>query len=175
MKSKKSAVSNSGPLIHLAQANLLKLLRLYKTVIPTQVKAEVVDMGKAKGFSDAVLVEQAIERGLLSVVEVEVPSRIAEAAEVAGLHDAEIAVVYHAYKTHAVALLDEDAARVFATGLGITVRGSLGVLVEGVKEGVISYSESIQGLDRLSDIMYLSSDVYKLILKVLEDSKGLGE
>ena len=55
MSLKKSAVSNSGQLIHLAKAGLLELIKLYDTVIPLEVKYEVVDRGKKKGFTDALL------------------------------------------------------------------------------------------------------------------------
>ncbi len=171
MSSKKSAVSNSGPLIHLAKVGLLELIKLYDTVIPLEVKYEVVDKGKEKGFTDALLVEKAIEDGWIKVIDVSVDDKFAKAAEVAGLHKAEITVVYYAYKNGITALLDEDAARVFARGLGVKVRGSLGLLIEGLKEGLISYSEAVKGLDDLSKVMYLSSDVYKLALREIEKWK----
>ena len=171
MSSKKSAVSNSGPLIHLAKVGLLELIKLYDTVIPLEVKYEVVDKGKEKGFTDALLVEKAIEDGWIKVIDVSVDDKFAKAAEVAGLHKAEITVVYYAYKNSITALLDEDAARVFARGLGVKVRGSLGLLIEGLKEGLISYSEAVKGLDDLSKVMYLSSDVYKLALREIEKWK----
>ena len=170
MSSKKSAVSNSGPLIHLAKVGLLELIKLYDVLIPVEVKYEVVDKGKEKGFTDALLVEKAIEDGLIKVINVSVDDKFAKAAEIAGLHKAEIAVVYYAYKNDIIALLDEDAARVFARGLGVKVRGSLGLLIEGLKEGLISYLEAIKGLDDLSKVMYLSSDVYKLVLREIERS-----
>lgn len=171
MSLKKSAVSNSGPLIHLAKVGLLELIKLYDTVIPLEVKYEVVDKGKEKGFTDALLVEKAIEEGWIKVIDVSVDDKFAKAAEVAGLHKAEITVVYYAYKNGITALLDEDAARVFARGLGVKVRGSLGLLIEGLKESLISYSEAVKGLDDLSKIMYLSSDVYKLVLREIEKWK----
>ena len=171
MNLKKSAVSNSGPLIHLAKVGLLELIKLYDTVIPLEVKYEVVDKGKGKVFTDALLVEKAIEEGWIKVIDVSVDDKFAKAAEVAGLHKAEVTVVYYAYKNGITALLDEDAARVFARGLGVKVRGSLGLLIEGLKKGLISYSEAVKGLDDLSKVMYLSSDVYKLVLREIEKWK----
>ncbi len=170
MSLKKSAVSNC-PLIHLAKAGLLELIKLYDTLIPMEVKYEVVDRGKEKGFADALLVERAIEDGWIRVINVSVDDKFAKAAEVAGLHKAEISVVYYAYKNGITALLDEDAARVFARSLGVRVRGSLGLLIEGLKEGLISYSEAVKGLDDLSKVMYLSSGVYKLALREIEKWK----
>ncbi len=167
MSLRKSAVSNSGPLIHLAKAGLLDLLQLYNVVIPVEVKYEVVDRGKEKGFSDAFLVEKAVE-DWIGIVDLEVDSKFDRVARVAGLHEAEITVIYYAYQNGVTALLDDDAARVFARDLGVEVRGSLGVLVKGLREGAISYSRAVEGLDRLSEVMYLSSDIYRLALKELE-------
>jgi len=167
----KSAVSNSGPLIHLAKAGLLHLIKLYDVVIPREVKREVVDVGKERGYSDAFLVEEAIKDGWIKVIEVNVNRKFAEIAKLAGLHEAEICVVYYAYKNKVVALLDEDPARVFARGLGVNVKGSLGLLIEGLKEGLITYQEALKGLDKLADVMYLSSSVYKLVLREIEKLK----
>ena len=168
----RSAVSNSGPLIHLAKAGLLNLITLYDVVITQEVKREVVDVGKEKGYLDAFLVEKAIDDGWIKVIEVKVNEKFAEIARLAGLHEAEIGVVYYAYQNEITALLDEDPARVFARSLGIKVRGSLGLLIEGLKEGLITYQEALEGLDRLADVMYLSSSVYKLVLKEIEKWKS---
>ena len=171
MSSKKLAVSNSGPLIHLAKAGLLYLIKLYDVVIPQEVKREVVDVGKEKGYSDASLVEKAINEGWIKVIEVNVNKKFAEIAKLAGLHEAEIGVIYYAYQNKITALLDEDPARIFARGLGVKVKGSLGLLIEGLKEGLITYQEALKGLDKLADVMYLSSSVYKLVLKEIEKLK----
>jgi predicted nucleic acid-binding protein len=167
VSSRKSAVSNAGPLIHLSKAHLLDLLKGYNTVIPFTVKIEVVDKGKEKGFGDAFIVEQAIEEGWLEVIEIKANKRFVKTANIAGLHEAEMLVVYYAYKHDVLAFLDDEAARVFARELGVNVRGSLGLLVEGVKEGRVSYSEGLRGLENLAEIMYLSANVYRLTLKML--------
>ena len=164
----KSAVSNSGPLIHLAKVGALHLIKIYDVVIPREVEREVVEVGKAKGYSDAFLIEKAIEDGWIEVVDVRVDDRFLEMAKVAGLHEAEIHIVYYAYKNRAIALLDDEPARVFARSLGVEVRGSLGLLIEGLKLGLIKYGEAIEKLNELARIMYLSADVYKLVLKELE-------
>lgn len=163
------AISNSGPLIHLAKVGLLHLIRIYDdVVIPKEVKHEVVDVGKAKGYSDAFLVEKAIKDGWIKVIRVEVDEEFAGIARVAGLHEAEIGVIYYAYQNRVTALLDEDPARVFARSLGVEVKGSLGLLIEGLRKGLITREEALKGLDKLADVMYLSSNVYKLVLREIE-------
>jgi predicted nucleic acid-binding protein len=159
------AVSNAGPLIHLGSINRLHLLKaLYrKVVIPVEVKIEAVDRGKMKGFSDTIHVERAIKEGWISIEEIKPNKEFKKVAKVAGLQPAEIAVIYHAYQNRVIALLDEDAARVFARTLGVSVRGSLGIILEALKTGLLSREEAIEALDRLSDVMYLAPDVYKLV------------
>jgi 2-hydroxychromene-2-carboxylate isomerase len=76
---------------------LLHLIRLYDVVVPLEVKREVVDIGKEKGHADALLVEKAIEDSWIEVIKVEVNEKFAEIARSAGLHEAEIGVVYYAY------------------------------------------------------------------------------
>ena len=165
------AVSNSGPLIHLAKAGLLHLIKLYDVAIPQEVKREVVDAGKEKGYTDAFLVEKAIDDGWIEVIEVEVDRKFSEIARLAGLHEAEIGVVYYAYRKKITGLLDDDPARVFARDLGVKVKGSLGLLIEGLKEGLMNYQEATEGLNKLADVMYLSSSVYRLVLKEIEKWK----
>jgi len=87
------AVSNSGPLIHLAKAGLLHLIKLYDVVIPQEVKHEVVDVGKAKGYSDAFFIEKAVKEGWIKIIRVNVDEKFSEIARLAGLHEAEIATL----------------------------------------------------------------------------------
>jgi len=165
-------VSNSGPLIHLAKADLIEVLTtLYRVDIPVEVKEEVVDRGKEMGFSDALLVEKAIREGLIRVVEVKVEESFASVARRAGLHQAETAVIFHALKNNALVLLDEDAAREFAKALGLRIRGSIGLLLEALKKGLLKPTEALEKLDVLAETMYLSSDVYRVARKEIERSR----
>ncbi|MEM2135434.1 MAG: hypothetical protein QXG44_11335 [Candidatus Jordarchaeaceae archaeon] len=168
MKLKKLAVANSGPLIHLAKAGLLELLDLYDTVVPTEIEREVVAVGKEKGYGNALQVEEAVKKGLVKVVEVKASKKLTRLAEHAGIHEAEMRVIYYTLRNSAVALLDDEAARSFARNLGVEVRGSLGLLLEGLKSNVITYNKALEGLDKLSEIMYLSSDIYKEVLSKIK-------
>ncbi len=158
------AVSNAGPLIHPAKAGLLDLLRqlFAETVVPSQVKVEVVDRGKGGGFADALQVETALKQGWMREEEVKTPTSFLDTVGTAGLARAEAAVIYHAYRNQATALLDDEGARVFARNLGVQVRGSLGIVIEALKKGLIGEPEALAGLERLSEIMYLDLDTYRL-------------
>jgi len=173
VKSKKSlVVSNAGPIIHLAKINLLRLLKdLYQQVIiPYEVKVEAVDRGRENGFPDAVQIENAISEGWMKVEKVRLTEEFRNTAQVAGLKVAEAAVIYYAYKNKAIALLDEDSARTFARTLGISIRGSLGIILEGLRKGLMSHVEALKALEKLSEIMFLSADLYRIVREEIERS-----
>jgi len=170
VKQKKLLVSNAGPLIHLAKTGYLSLLKdLYgEIVIIDEVKAETVDRGIEKGFADAFQIQNAINEGWVKVVAFNVPDEFLNVTRIAGLKTAEAAVIYHAYKNHGVALLDEDSARTLGRTLGISIRGTLGILLESVEKSYLTWIEALNALDRLSEIMFLSADLYKIIRKEIE-------
>lgn len=136
------------------------------------MKVEAVDRGREKGFSDAVHVEEAINEGWMRVEKIRPSERFADIARIAGLQTAEVSVVYYAYKNRAVALIDDESARVFARTLGVTVRGSLGVVLSALKEGLMSGEETLKALDKLSDVMYLAPNVYMLAKKGVKRLRG---
>jgi predicted nucleic acid-binding protein len=158
----------------LAQIDLLRLLDLYEILIPAEVRNEVVDKGKIKGYSDALLIEKKIEECSIKEIKIEIDDKFEAAAQIAGLHKAEITVIYYAFKKEIIALLDDDAARIFARGLGIKVKGTLGVLIDGFNNKLISHQETLSGLNKLSQMLYFSADLYQLVLKQLEKSSKPG-
>lgn len=173
MKSKKSSapvISNAGPLIHLAKVNALHLLKaLYKTIIiPQEVKVETVNRGKEEGAPDALQIEKALNQGWIKTEEVKLNKEFLKAAKIAGLQTAEAAVIQYAYQNQATALLDDEPARAFAKTLGIPIRGTLGILIEAVKKGLVSREEALEKLDKLSEIMYLSAELYKLVRRNIQ-------
>ena len=54
-----TAVSNAGPLIHLAKIGRLNLLKdiFNRIIIPESVKVEVIDKRKERGKPDAFLID----------------------------------------------------------------------------------------------------------------------
>jgi len=165
-------VSNAGPLIHLAKINLLHLLKdLYQeVVIPLEVEVEAVDLGMERGFSDAIQINDAIDEGWIKVEEIKSTQEFIKMAQIAGLKTAEAAVIYYAYKNHGTALLDEDTARTLARTLGIPIRGTLGIILESLKKDFLSRTEALKALEKLSEIMYLSADLYRIVRDGIERS-----
>ena len=152
------AVSNSTPLIYLAKAGRIDLLKkVFKTVyIPQEVKNEVVDKGKLLGEQDAYIVEKAINEGWLQVVatkKIEVPIK---------LHEGEIAALSLAKQLNLTTiLLDEISARSAAIMLNLTPRGTIFVLLKAQQKKEIDLDECIEILNLLINKgLRLKEEVY---------------
>jgi len=160
-----NAISNAGPLIHLAKANALQILQTlyYRILIPDEVKTETVDKGKEEGHPDALKIEKAIQQGWIKTIQVKLNSDFQKAAKTAGLRNAEAVVIQYAYQNHLTALLDDEPARIFAKTLGITVRGTLGIVIQATKNNILNQQEAIQTLDKITETMYISANLYKTI------------
>jgi len=174
-QAKANAISNAGPLIHLAKANSLHLLKaIYNTIlIPEEVKNETVDKGKEKGHSDAFQIEKAIQQGWIKTIKVQLNSDFQKAAKTAGIRNSEAQVIQYAYQNRLIALLDDEPARIFAKTLGITIRGTLGVLIQATKNNILNHQETIQTLDKLTETMYISADLYKTTRKEIDKLASL--
>lgn len=160
-----TAISNAGPLIHLAKIGRLSLLKeiFGEIVIPRTVKVEVVDKGKETGKPDAFLID-----GVNWIKVVEDPPDADQLAEKVGIHRGEAYAILLAKSLNVPVLLDDSDARKFASGLGLEVVGSIGVIVRAVRLGVISKDDGLKDLEKLANVMWLSVDVYERARKVIE-------
>ena len=157
------AVSNSGPLIHLAKVGLIDfLLRLFdKILIPESVYDEVVIKGKEKGHSDALIIEQAILDNKIEVKKVELGNEENISSK---LHPGELKAIKLTFNSKTkLILLDDEEARFFARSLNLKVKGTLGILIDFVKNGYFELKKALYYLRDLNSIMYLSSDVYNYV------------
>lgn len=159
----KVAVSNSGPLIHLALVGLLDLVfKLYDVIlIPQSVYDEIVVKGKEEGHSDAIILEQAI---INEKIKVEKVNKEIQNITSSKLHQGEInAILLVLQSKTEIILLDDEEARIFAIKLDIEVKGTLGILIDLFSHNFLDLEEAHQYLKKLNVIMYLSSDVYSLV------------
>ena len=81
---------------------------------------------------------------------------------------AEAEVIYLAKHSGILALLDDEAARTIARALGLKVKGSIGMIIQAQKDGLIKREEALKGLERLSRVMYLNVDTYRLAMREME-------
>jgi predicted nucleic acid-binding protein len=165
-------IINSGPLMALAKLGLLDLLpRLYGQVIfPTAVFTEVVGRGRERGYSDAFLVQMAIQQGKLKVIEVndvDLPSDIATLPLDAGEKQA----LYLAQRDMAdLVLFDDEKVREEAKARGLNVKGTLGVIIQACRAGLLGLNDVqsiIEAIMRTEDI-WISEELCRRVLLKLE-------
>ena len=132
-------VSNAGPLMALAKLNLLHLLKaLYGYVhIPRSVYNEVVVEGMRQGYEDARTLHLFLKQMGWSPEDVDsavIPADLQEAHLDRGERETLALAIALG---DALVLMDETAGREAARARGLTVRGSLGVLIESYQQGLI--------------------------------------
>jgi predicted nucleic acid-binding protein len=138
-------ICNTGPLLHLGEAQVLALLALAGEVsIPLAVDLEMlVHQQDWQHQRPAWIIIQRLE----------LPYNTAAAQwQHAGLlHGGEAAAVALAQQLHANWFLTDDtAARVFAQSLGLEVHGSLGIVLWAAAMGQLQRAEAERALDRLA-------------------------
>jgi predicted nucleic acid-binding protein len=137
------AVSNAGPLIALGKMGQVSLVsRLYDTVlVPTAVYQEVVTRGLELGQPDAFAIQMAVARRDLAIVGVKLAETSMNGVE-PSLHLGERAAIQLALQESANwTLLDDQLAREQAQKLGLRVKGTLGVIVEAFRRGLLTTAE----------------------------------
>ncbi len=165
-------VINSGPLMALAKLGLLDLLSpLYGPVrFPTAVFNEAVVTGRERGYSDAFLVQMAIQQGKLVVVRIndeDIPSDIA----VLPLDTGEKQALFLAIRDKGdLALFDDEKAREEAKARGLKVKGTLGVIIQahrGKLLGLNDVQNIIKTIISREDI-WISKELCRQVLTKLE-------
>jgi predicted nucleic acid-binding protein len=167
-------VCNAGPLIALGKLNRLHLLAdLYGEVqIPQAVYREVVTEGIARGAADAVVVRLFWKRQGWPVVDV-LAHVLSSYTSSMTLDPGETEVLALAQTLDdPLVLLDDQAARSEARRLGLRLRGTLGVLVQVYREGVLPFAHVellIQEIAARTDI-WISAKLCRRVLSSLRKS-----
>jgi predicted nucleic acid-binding protein len=155
------AVVNSSPLIFLTRADLLDLLRLVspEVLVPAPVAEEIGRRGSEDPAARAIATVP-----WLRVVAVPQPPPLIQAWD---LGPGESSVLsWCAAKQGTEAILDDLAARRCAQALGIPVRGTLGLVLLGKKQGHLSAARPV--LETLRNAgMYLSDPVLDRALRMV--------
>jgi predicted nucleic acid-binding protein len=137
-------LSNAGPLIALGKLNRLTLLTdLYGTVhVPRTVYGEVITAGIAQGRPDAFSVRLFLERYQCPVMEAsQEVLRAYQPPVVLDAGEQELLALSHDLQDPLV-LLDDEVARSEARRLGLRLKGTLGVLVQAHRQGLLPFREA---------------------------------
>lgn len=138
-------------LIFLGKLRRLDLLREHydEVIIPQEVYEEVIEQGKAIGEEDAILVENALDEGWISVEDV----RIRDEIDRFDLESGETAVLSIALaRNHDEVLADEESVREIARLFDLRPRGTLAFLLAGVRDGQFTFDQFVESLERLLEI-----------------------
>lgn len=129
------AIADTGPIIHLSWLGLLDLLhsQFEKVIIPSEVRRELLSAPDDTRGLTAILM--AIEEGGLVVYEGTLPEFPGPSL---GLGAGETGAILLALHLEGIMLTDDADARLTADARGIPVMGTLGVLMEARRRGLIS-------------------------------------
>jgi len=148
------AVSNSSPLIWLAKAGRIEILRniFGEILVPPEVYREVVSEGLRLGFSDALAVEEAVRAGWIKVralaeKEEEFSSRLIQGAE--EIHVGEAQAIALARGLGVPLLMDESSGRALAEALGVEARGTIYVVLRALRQALMEGGEAKETVNRM--------------------------
>jgi predicted nucleic acid-binding protein len=167
-------VADAGPLIALGKLGRLDLLQSVAdtVLVPPAVVDEVVVAGERRGRADAIAVRQALRTGLVRsspAPKIEVPYSV----DLRSLGLGEREAIQLALNEHADAvLIDDMAARAAASELGLTVFGTLGIVVRALHADAIQQDEAadlLRAIQRRPDI-WISAELIDRALAGLSDA-----
>jgi hypothetical protein len=167
-----TVVSNSSPLIYLAKIDRLNLIRdIYGRVwIPEAVFNEAVTQGKILGITDASIIEEAVSRWILRErIKPKIHSKYGflDENERMGLREKQALKLCKQLNAD-IFIVDDKEARRVARILKVKPVGTLGVLINACKEGLISVEEAEQMLDQLVKAGFrIDPVVYGRVIKKL--------
>jgi uncharacterized protein len=146
-------VSDSGPLIHLAQINKLQiLLKLFGCIIVSpSVRVEVVDEGIRRSCPDAEIVGKALKDGWIKVeaLTMHALKQAAKLAEGEGISLADAEVLILSENKKALFLSDDIALSKIAEMYGLKTWDTWNLLLEALSRNHIALRDIEFALDEL--------------------------
>jgi predicted nucleic acid-binding protein len=146
------AVINASPLIFLGKIGALNLLpKLFDEIVTTErVKNEVL---RKEPAPEKIMLDQAFNTWL-HIKKAHNPQLEKKLAEFA-IQQGEITILVLAFKflktkKQPITIIDDRAAREIARTMGLTVTGTIGIVLRSVEEDYISKSEGTRLLNKLS-------------------------
>lgn len=138
------AVTDSGPIIHMAEIGLFRALNCFDLIVPEAVYSEV-DKKDAPGKAEI----SSLRMEKLSGKEKEFAAFIMSKYEI-GLGEAETLSIAKNRGIKLV-LVDDLDARETAKDIGLEPHGSVGILLRAYRDGKLSKNDTIDGLESLVD------------------------
>ena len=171
----KPLILNSTPLIYLTKIGLSRILEELKKEKITSfiVKKEIVDEGKQKSVPDAFVLEKLFENGVFKVCSPKDKMFVSRLMETRGLHVADAEVLALTKELKGIAVIDDEVARKTAKIYGIDYVGTPYVLLQAVRDGLVSSGEAKMALN---DMIFLgwrcNVETYVKISESIDKANG---
>ena len=152
-----AAISDAGPLIHLAEIDSLELLATFDTLLVPETVYEEVDVGGVPdGLADLSYERVAADESRIGAEELDAGERAAIAvAEERGV----------------VLLTDDLAAREAASDADVEVHGSIGVITLGYGRGLLDRDEAASRMRALQreTSLFVTEAVVERGIRILDE------
>ena len=167
-------VSDSTPLIHLAKAGCMEILfSMYEEILITnEVYREVVVEGNLLEKEDAVIIQHYVGKN----IHVKNPrSSSKRLAEKYLIHRGEADSIQLAKELDAkLILMNEREGRIAAKSEGLKVKGSIGILFDAVKAGIVDEEGALSILSKFRDnpqVFWIEPDIIKAAMEKIHLKK----
>lgn len=165
-----SAVTDSGPLIHLTETGCLHILSIFGNLhVPEAVWAETVECGRIP--SEDFLKFSNVERHNLPQTDI---TRFVEKNNLKDLHSGECECLYLCKQIDVPILLTDDlAVRETAKRLNLVPVGSLGIVAKAYRLGEISKADAQHHIINLYEVssLFVTRTIVELAIEQLQKSK----
>lgn len=151
-------IANSGSIMNLGKLELFDFIpALYgKIYIPSAVECEVIIRGNKHGYYDSYSAKLAIKKGYLKVIPInseDLPEDISNLP----LDIGEKQSIYLAIKENAdLILLDDLLAREEASAKNLTVKGTIGFIIQAYRNKLINFAR----LEAIIDTIIIRDDIW---------------
>jgi predicted nucleic acid-binding protein len=167
----KPLVFNSTPLIYLSKAGLSGLIENLqeKKLTSSLVKVEVVDVGKQKGYPDAIALEKLFDSGVFEVCKPKDTLFLSRLSRTSGLHAADAQVLALAKEHGGLAVIDDEVARKTAKIYKISYVGTPYLLARAVFERLLTKEQAkVAVVDMVSAGWRCNVETYAKIMEPID-------
>ena len=166
-------ISNSSPLILLARINKLGIIKeIYKKIyIPKAVYNEVIVRGKEEKYSDAFIIERAVDDFIFIRDLKEKNLRESKKLnDVIGIGESE-AITLAIQERASLLLIDNLEPRKIAEVKNIKCRSTPGIILEALHREKITVEEYKNSIIKLAEYAWLSGDIVAYFLEQTNKSR----
>ncbi len=164
-----SYIFDSTPLIYLCKSGLCWIFNELddECIIPESVYNEVVIKGKDMGKADALIAEELVKNGIITVLQAD---RAFDTFKLdLELHQGEIDVLSLANGLSGLAIIDDDIARTAGQLLDVEVHGTMYLIFMMVRIGKLSKSNAKGKLNEMiSNGFWMGHKQYLMVLELID-------